>query len=431
MKKIHRVRFTLPFALPLALIAALLLGACAGRRELPPAALFCPLCETCLKCPAPGATPTAPQTVPPLQPAAWSDLPGWDDDDLSAVWPGLLRSCAALRSRANGLAWRPLCDAAAALERPTKRSIRHLLERELRPWALTQPDGSGEGTITGYYEPILKGAREKSERFRHPLLAVPDDLLSIDFGDLYRELKTMRLRGRIDGKRVVPYAPRAEIRKRETRDAADNGGLRDKALAWVEDPIELFFLQIQGSGRIALPDGGQMRVGYAEQNGHPYQSIGRALVERGELKLEEASMQGIQAWARANPDKLDALLDHNPSYVFFRELPGAAEAGLTSGPPGAQGVPLTPERSLAVDPRTTPLGAPVYLATTQPNASEPLNRLMLAQDTGGAIKGVVRADFFWGLGPEAGQKAGRMRQKGRMWVLLPVAYPVDGPAAAR
>ena len=182
----------------------------------------------------------------------------------------------------------------------------------------------------------------------------------------------------------------------------------------MDDAVELFFLQIQGSGRVKLADGTMIRLSYADQNGHPYQSIGRVLIDRGELKLEEASMQGIQAWARANPGRLDELLNTNPSYVFFREAPNSKD-----GPLGALGVPLTAERSIAVDPRSVPLGAPVFLATTRPNSSTPLHRLMLAQDTGGAIQGVVRADFFWGFGKEAGEQAGRMKQAGRMWVLLP------------
>jgi membrane-bound lytic murein transglycosylase A len=176
----------------------------------------------------------------------------------------------------------------------------------------------------------------------------------------------------------------------------------------------LFFLQVQGSGRVRLPDGALVRLNYADQNGHPYQSIGRVLVDRGDLKLEEASMQGIQAWGRANPARLPELLNANPSYVFFREVPNTP-----GGPVGALGVPLTAERSIAVDPRSVPLGAPVFLATTRPNSARPLNRLVLAQDTGGAIKGAVRADFFWGFGKEAGEQAGRMKQTGRMWVLLP------------
>jgi membrane-bound lytic murein transglycosylase A len=185
--------------------------------------------------------------------------------------------------------------------------------------------------------------------------------------------------------------------------------------------VELFFLHVQGSGRIQLPDGGIVRVGYADHNGHPYRSIGRALVDRGELPLSKASMQGIKAWARDNPEKLPALLAENPGFVFFRELTGDA-----SGPLGSLNVPLTPRRSIAVDPASVPLGAPVYLATTWPNTTTPLNRLMMAQDTGSAIKGGVRADFFWGFGDDAGKLAGRMKQAGSMWVLLPKDYRVAG-----
>jgi membrane-bound lytic murein transglycosylase A len=243
-----------------------------------------------------------------------------------------------------------------------------------------------------------------------PVLGVPGDLLTIELGDVLPELKNMRLRGRLQGNKVVPYFSRAEIVGHEKAYA-------DRVLLWVDDAVELFFLQVQGSGRVKLPDGGMVRIGYADQNGHPYQSIGRVLVERGEMKLEEASMQGIQAWARANPAKLNELLNSNPSYVFFRELPAKGADG--DGPPGALGVPLVAERSIAVDARHVPLGAPVFLSTTQPNSTVPLRRLMLAQDTGGAIRGVVRADFFWGFGAEAGAQAGRMKQSGQMWVLLP------------
>jgi membrane-bound lytic murein transglycosylase A len=216
----------------------------------------------------------------------------------------------------------------------------------------------------------------------------------------------MRLRGRIEGRRLVPYWSRAEI------DGGD-GRFSAPVLAWLEDPVELFFLQIQGSGQIRLASGERMRVGYADQNGHPYRSLGRHLVERGELKLEQASMQGIKAWALANPEKLQEALNVNASYVFFRELAPQGD------PVGALGVPLSAGYSIAVDARFVPLGAPVYLATTLPLSSRPLQRLMAAQDTGGAIRGAVRADFYWGSGAEAGALAGRMRQQGRLWLLWP------------
>jgi membrane-bound lytic murein transglycosylase A len=240
------------------------------------------------------------------------------------------------------------------------------------------------------------------------VLGVPPDLLTIDLSEVVPDLKNMRLRGRLQGNKVVPYYSRAEI-------VAHENDFADRVLLWVDDAVELFFLQIQGSGRVKLPDGKLVRIGYADQNGHPYRSVGRVLIDRGELTLDQASMQGIQAWARANPDKLNELLNNNPSYVFFREVQSSGN----EGPQGALGVPLTAERSIAVDARSVPLGAPVFLSTKQPNTGMPLNRLMLAQDTGGAISGVVRADFFWGFGAEAGNRAGRMKHDGEMWVLLP------------
>jgi len=272
-------------------------------------------------------------------------------------------------------------------------------------------DGGSDGLITGYYEPLLTGSRVPSKRYRHPLFGAPEDLLTVDLGALYPELKNMRLRGRLQGNRVVPYYSRAEI---------DSGvtALKGGELLWVDDAVELFFLQIQGSGRVRLENGEMVRIGYADQNGYPYKSIGKALVERGDLPLEKASMQGIKDWGKQNPGKLHDLLNLNASYVFFREMPNSG-----GGPLGAQGVPLSAGRSIAVDPRNIPLGAPVFLATTWPGSDKPLQRLMVAQDTGGAIRGAVRADFFWGFGKEAGKEAGSMKQSGKMWVLLPKGLP--------
>ncbi len=272
------------------------------------------------------------------------------------------------------------------------------------------PDGTRNGLITGYYEPVLKGSRTRKPPYLSPLFAPPDDMVSVELGDLYPELKNLRLRGRIEGRKLVPYYSRAEWTQQEN-------GRKGGALFWIDDPLDLFFMQVQGSGQVVLDDGARVRVGYADQNGHPYRSIGKWLVDQGELKLEQASMQGIKAWARANPKRVQELLNANPSLVFFRELPLNG-----SGPPGALGVPLTPERSIAVDPRVVALGAPVFVATTWPNEERPLNRLMLAQDTGGAIRGAVRADFYWGSGNDAGNLAGRMKQSGAMWVLMPRAW---------
>jgi membrane-bound lytic murein transglycosylase A len=343
--------------------------------------------------------------------ASFSDLPGWRDDAVAEALSALIASCGALASREP---WREPCSAASRSSNPGSDAARRFFEQNFKVWQVASGDGADEGLITGYYEPLLRGSRKPTSRYRHPLYGVPDDLVQVDLAEAQPEIKGLRLRGRVEGRRVVPYYDRAQI---------ENGAapLRGKEIVWVDDPIDLFFLHVQGSGRILLENGETMRVGYADQNGYPYKSIGRTLVERGELTLDQASMQGIKAWAREHPAELQALLNTNPSYVFFRELPGAA-----SGPPGSLGVPLTPRRSIAVDTRYVPLGAPVYIATTWPNSPKPLNRLMLAQDTGSAIRGAVRGDFFWGYGEAAAREAGRMKQRLKMWVLLPAGYPVPG-----
>ena len=379
----------------------------------------CPVCEVCEK--TAGKTP--PVSAKPLQAAQWTDLPGWQNDDLSAAWPVFLQSCRALSSRREWALWQGVCDAAKTLPSTDQHAVRQFFETRFAPFLLVGPDANPSGLITGYYEPLLRASRTRSQSFAQPLLGVPPDLLSIDLSSVVPELKNLRLRGRLQGNKIVPYFSRAEIVN--TQNSAD---INDHVLFWVDDPIELFFLQIQGSGRLRLPDGSLVRVGYADQNGHPYRSIGRVLIERGALKAEQASMQGIQAWARANPHELEELLNSNPSYVFFRELPNGKNS---DGPLGALGVPLVAERSIAVDPRTTPLGAPVFLDTTEPNSKNLLQRLVFAQDTGGAIRGVVRADFFWGFGAEAGRYAGRMKQSGKMWLLLPpsVAQSINAASA--
>lgn len=342
--------------------------------------------------------------TPLFTPSKWEVLPEWATLDLTPSWSALMQSCRVLKVKPQ---WQGVCSGAEQVDKNDSSAQRSFYEEKLTPFQVFNPDGSEQGVITGYYEPLLKGSRSKDARFRFPLYAAPEDMLEIDLGDAYPQLKGQRLRGRLSGKRVVPYFKRAEI-------DAGTDGLKGRELFWVENSVELFFLQIQGSGRIELADGRQIKVGYADQNGHPYVSIGKKLIEMGEMKLEDASMQGIKAWGEKNPTKLNALLELNPSYVFFRELPESLSAPL-----GALGVPLTNEYSIAIDPRTIPLGSPVFLATTQPNSATPLNRLMLAQDTGGAIRGAVRADFFWGFGDKAGAQAGRMKQQGRMWVLFP------------
>lgn len=358
----------------------------------------------------PGRGKSAPDVAVPgaataLLAAEFADLPGWAADDHASALKAFIVGCQALESRES---WRPVCQAARKTPPNNVAAARRFFETQFRPYRTLNPDGTDEGLITGYYEPLLNGSRRQSARFRFPLYSVPDDLLVVDLGDIYPELKGLRLRGRLEGRRVVPYHTRGQIERREVT-------LNAKVLYWVDDPIELFFLQVQGSGQLQLDTGERVRVGYGDQNGFPYRSIGRHLIDRGELTLEQASMQGIKAWAAKNPDKLADVLHHNASYVFFRDLPSNLP-----GPLGSLGVPVTAGRTLAVDPRFVPLGAPVFLATTWPNSKQPLQRLMLAQDTGSAIRGAVRGDYFWGPGEQAGAQAGRMSQRGRFWVLLPL-----------
>ena len=400
--------------LPLILVIAVLTGC----STAPPQSAVVKPTPAAPTVPAVPVTPVAP-SAPPLVPSApvappepkaqwasatFADLPGWRADDLRDVRTAFAENCKGLRNRPE---WISACsrfpfDASTTAQRA-------FIESEFVPYRLTRADAEDRGLITGYYEPLLKGSRSKTARFSAPLYARPDDLLIVDLGDLYPELKGKRVRGRLvdspQGKRVVPYYDRAQI---------DADPSLFKPLVWVDDVVEAFFLQIQGSGLIELPDGKRMRAGYADQNGHPFRGIGRILVDRGEMRLDEVSMQGIKGWIARNPSKATALLNENASYVFFREIDATA-----AGPLGSLGVPLTAERSIAVDTRYIPHGSVVYLATTYPNALVPLNRLMFAQDTGGAIRGVVRADFYWGTGLKAGEQAGRMKQNAQMWVLWP------------
>jgi membrane-bound lytic murein transglycosylase A len=390
------------FALP---VAAILFSA--GCAELPQtAAPACPACAECPQCAAPARPAEA-----RYQQTPFSAIPGWQE---AAFAPGVRAFGAGCKRIGQSHPLRRACDILSAAPPADERAARQFIEASFSAWSVMSAEGTAEGLVTGYYEPVLAGSRARTDRFRYPVYGIPEDLVAVDLESVNPELKGLRLRGRMDGNRLVPYLSRGEIDNRASFPA--------QVLAWVEDPVELFFLQIQGSGQIELDSGGRLRLGYGDQNGHPYRSIGRYLIQRGELALEQTSMQGIKAWAAANPRKLREALDSNPSYVFFRQMPDTPD-----GPVGTLGAPLTAGYSIAVDPRSVPLGAPVFLATTMPLSTQPLNRLMAAQDTGGAIRGAVRADLFWGSGIEAGTLAGRMRQQARMWVLWPRGEPQPRP----
>jgi membrane-bound lytic murein transglycosylase A len=322
-----------------------------------------------------------------LTKVAWQQVPGWEDDSLIGAAAALRQNCVRLAGQSN---WQRACAAAAQLDDLDVASARTFFEAYFTPFQFANTDGTLDGLVTGYYEPLLRGSRVWR---------------GVDQTALYRWPAGYRA--------GEPLAARAQLER--------SGVLNGNELVWVDDPIEAFFLQVQGSGRVVMEDGSVMRVGFGGTNNQPYKSIGRWLLDRGELTPAQATMQGIKAWARANPARVDALLDTNPRFVFFREMPSneAMPQGGADGPIGALGVPLTPERSIAVDPSSIPLGTPVFLQTTRPLTNSPMNRLVFAQDTGSAIKGGVRADYFWGLGDDAGDLAGKMKQAGRMWLLLP------------
>ena len=356
----------------------------------------------------------------------FTDLIGWPEDDPSGALDAFARSCAAILARdatrsmgGAGFAgtagdWQPGCAEARALVEAggvDGVAARRFFEHAFAPFQIIE-NGTPEGLITGYYEPELRGALRPGGTYQVPLYARPPDLVEVDLGAFRNELDGERIAGRVEGERFVPYAERAQI----VSGALNGDGLE---LVWVDDAVAAFFLHIQGSGRIVFEGGESRRIGYAASNGHIYYAIGRALVERGALARDEVSLQTIRAWLGDHPDEAAAVMALNPSYVFFRWLPGD---GSEPGPLGAANVPLTPGRSLAVDRRILPLGVPLWLSTSMPmpdGDEAPLRRLVIAQDTGGAIRGAVRGDLFWGAGAEAERLAGHMRQTGSTAVLLP------------
>lgn len=361
-----------------------------------------------------------------FQRAAWNELPGYAEDDLAKVWTLFVRNCKGLMrptggslttpARATPRAWQPVCAAAADPARAPaagdSAAMKAFIQTWLQPWRLLGPDGRpAANTVTGYYEPLVRGSRKQGGRYQWPLYSVPANLLVIDLGGIYPELAGKRVRGKLDGRRVVPY---------DTRAALETSSNKPPAIVYVDDPVDAFFLQVQGSGRVLLtdgPDSGKtLRVAYADHNGQPYASIGKWLADQGELKLEQASMQNIRAWATRNPQRVRELLNANPAVVFFRE---ETIVDPELGPKGAYGLALGSGRSIAIDTTFVPLGTPVFLSTTQPASNVPLNRLVFAQDTGAAIRGAARADYYWGFGDAAGEQAGRMKQRGQMWVLWP------------
>lgn len=361
-------RLCLPLLVPLLLLA----GGCAALR------------------PGPDGTPQRPM---PLE-----RLPGFADDRLDGLRGAIAQQCALKNPPAD---WSLLCPAFAT----AGDDLAGWLARRFEAVEIVD-EANPDGLVTGYFEPTISGSRQREHASQVPILPAPPDLLTIDLAEVEPKLKGLRLRGRVEGRRVVPYYSRAELA----------GAAPAAPLGWADDPVELFFLEIQGSGRLRLRDGAELRIGYADQNGHPYRAIGRTLIEAGELRREDVTAQSIKRWLRAHPEQAAQVMNTNASQVFFRPLPAPPAPEL--GPPGSLGVALTPLRSIAVDRERIALGTLVWLDTTDPVSGAPLRRMTIAQDTGGAIRGRKRADLFWGSGERAEQASGAMKAPGRFWMLV-------------
>ncbi|WP_313443980.1 murein transglycosylase A [Stenotrophomonas indicatrix] len=361
-------------------------------------------------CSTTGTRPQAPAAATPAATYAkvdWNMLPAVSDTDLQAGFAAWRSSCTRLK---NDATWAKPCATASTVSDKDASAIRAFLQRDLDVYSLRAGGHRADGLITGYYEPIYPGSLTRTDTATVPVYGTPDDLVVVQLDSVYPELKGKRLRGRVEGKVLKPYDDAGSIASK---------GAKAPVLAWLTDPMDLQLLQIQGSGRVRLADGKQVRLAYAEQNGHPYRAIGRWLVEQGELKKEDVTMDAIRAWAKAHPARVLELLRSNPSYVFF-----VRSADSPEGPRGSLNVPLTAGYSVAVDRTVVPLGSLLWLSTTRPDGT-PVVRPVAAQDTGGAIAGEVRADLYWGSGDAAGKLAGDMKQQGNLWLLWPkgVALP--------
>lgn len=360
-----------------------------------------------------------PKTVPPgmqISPVSFGDLPDWNKSSADGALAAFRLSCGALAKKAvsqnmggAGYAgtigdWVEACNGLSAAT-----DAREFFERNFKPFAISVSGGK-TGLFTGYYEPELRASHTKHDGYQTPVYGVPSDLVTVDLGAFREKLKGESISGRIEGRRLVPYATRAEIDARGLPNAP--------VLFYAADPIDVFFLQVQGSGRVVFDDGTRARVGYAGKNGRAYTAIGRTLISRGALTKENVSMQTIRAWLKAHPKEAAGVMQTNAAYTFFTLLP-AGDPALSSS--GTEGVPLTAGASLAVDNRIHPLGVPLFLSTNLPakNGSEPFHRLLVAQDTGGAIRGAVRGDVYWGTGANAEWLAGVMKSQGELFVLLP------------
>lgn len=381
------------------------------------------LITTCLflaSCAAVPPTEVIEEAKPELrvQKVSFDQLPGWADEDFKDFAQAYNRSCERILKRGAqspvgknqifGIwqEWQIACRKFDDINQNNPASVRQFFEINFVPYQVSADD-EVEGLFTGYYEASLNGSKTRGGPYQYPLRARPDDLVMVNLGLFREELKGQRIAGRVRDGQLRPYETHAEI------NAGKLPKTQDRTLVWVDDPVDAFFIQIQGSGLVTLDDGSLMRVGYAGQNGHPYYAIGRELIKRGALTKENVSMQSIRDWLAKNPKDAQEVMETNKSYVFFREIDG-------EGPIGGEGIALTAMRSLAIDHSLIPYGLPAYISVEHPTIEgQNINRIMMMQDTGGAIRGPVRGDFFWGYGSKAEELAGKMKSSGRYWFLMP------------
>ena len=373
-------------------------------------------------------TPPQKETVPPtpesqdfvagdvrLSPSQFADLPVTRDEDWEQALKAFQVSCTTMQHHSL---WREACRNAQGMPQGLARAF---FEGNFELWKVSAKDSQSgffidKGLMTGYFEPILRASRVRHGIYQYPIYGVPDDLITVELDSIHPQLKGLRLRGKLQGRKLVPYDDRKGIATRKDLE-------KKHVICWADDPVEAFFLQIQGSGRVLLDNGSLLRIGYADQNGHPYRSLGAWLIENAGLTRDEMSMQRIKQWVRDNPQRRQELLNANPNFVFFAEREGYSD---DQGPVGAQGVPLTPLASVAVDRRYWKLGVPFVTVASQSMPAMQFARPVIAQDTGGAIKGVLRFDYFWGLGNEAGNRAGSQKSDVSAWVMVPKGH---SPAA--
>lgn len=331
-----------------------------------------------------------------LQESSFDDIDGFYDDNLDLALEVYKKDCK--RAKRYDL-FKDICQ-----KIETATNGEDFFTENFTVYKLLDNEFEDEGTITGYYEPLLYGSLQKSEKYQYPIYKTPNDMIIVDLSSVYPELKKYRLRGKIKDNKLIPYDNRKEFHARENKENLE-------VIAYVDNKVDLFLLQIQGSGKVKLDSGPIINVGYSNQNGRRYKSIGKYMLKKGYINRSQASIQGMKEYFKQNPQMVEEILNINESYVFFVEN----EKGAT----GSLGSELTAKRNLAVDRRYIPLGMPVFIDTKNPVTKEPIRQLMVAADTGGAIKGKIRADFFWGYGDNAFEYAGRMKEKGKLYIFVP------------